>query len=140
MTAVLHADLELWLCDRLRAELAARGHADVVVSNRERGANDPGTGPQLVVRDNSGPSKSIISAERDVSFSVLAGTKDDPKPAMDLARLVTALAATFAGLEPGNPIAHVPEDGVNGPYWVPEDAPYARTLTTITYVVVGVPL
>lgn len=140
MTAVLHADLEAWLCDRYRAELTARGRNDVEVSNRERGPNETGTAPQLIIRDNSGPTRSMISADRDVSLSVLAATKDAPQPAMDLARLVTALAPTFVGLEPGNPIAHVPEDGVNGPYWVPEDAPYARTLTTVTFIVVGSPL
>lgn len=136
MTGVIHADLELYLTSRFRAELAARGRADVVVANREQDTNVP----QLIVRDNSGPSRSVVSAERDVSLSVLAGTKATPQPAMDLARLVTALAGTLAGLEPGNPIAHVPEDGVNGPFWVPEDAAYARTLTTVTFVVVGTPL
>lgn len=136
MTGVIHADLELYLTGRFRAELAARGRSDVVVANSEKDT----TAPQLIVRDNSGPTKSVISAERDVSLSVLAGTKATPKPAMDLARLVTALVGTFAGLEPGNPIAYVPEDGVNGPFWVPEDATYARTLTTVTFVVVGQPL
>ncbi|GGL76973.1 hypothetical protein GCM10009706_14270 [Curtobacterium citreum] len=140
MTAVIYADLEQYLCDRFRAELAARGRSDVLVSNREPGPNESAPAAMLIVRDNSGPSKSMISAERDVNLSVLAGTKAAPKPAMDLARLVTALAGDLAGLEPGNPIAHVPEDGVNGPYWVPEDAVYARTLTTVTFVVVGQPL
>lgn len=136
MTGVVHADLELYLTARFRAELAKRGRANVVVANREQTTS----APQLIVRDNSGPTRSVVSAERDVSLSVLAGTKAAPQPAMDLARLVTALAGTFAGLEPGNPIAHVPEDGINGPFWVPEDAAYARTLTTVTYVVVGTPL
>lgn len=136
MTGVVHADLELYLTGRFREELADRGRANVVVANREQYT----TAPQLIVRDNSGPTRSVVSAERDVSLSVLAGTKAAPQPAMDLARLVTALAGTFAGLEPGNPIAHVPEDGVNGPFWVPEDATYARTLTTVTFIVVGQPL
>lgn len=138
MTGVIHADLEQYLCDRFRAELTARGRADVLVGNREPSGTL--TQPTLIVRDNSGPTRSIVSAERDVSLSVLAGTKAAPKPAMDLARLVTALASTFPGLEPGNPIAYVSEDGVNGPFWVPEDATYARTLTTVTFIVVGQPL
>jgi hypothetical protein len=140
VTIVVHADLELYLCDRFRAELTAHGHPDIEVSNRERSVDDASTAPQLVVRDNSGPTRSVVSAQRDVSLSVLAGTKAAPKPAMDLGRLVAAIAATLPGLEPGNPIAHVPEDGVNGPYWVPEDATYARTLTTVTLIVVGTPL
>lgn len=140
MTIVMHADLELYLCDRFRDELAAHGRPDVEVANRERRAGDSSTAPQLVIRDNSGPTRSVISAQRDVSLSVLAGTKAAPKPAMDLGRLVAAIAPTLPGLEPGNPIAHVPEDGANGPYWVPEDATYARTLTTVTFIVVGTPL
>lgn len=140
MTPVLHADLEAYLCGRLRAELSARGHGDVEVGNQERDPSSAGSAPQVVVRDNSGPTRSVISAERDVSLSVLAGTKAAPKPAMDLARLVNALVATFADLTPGNPIAYVPEDGVTGPFWVPEDATYARTLSTVTFVVVGEPL
>lgn len=140
MTVVVHADLEQYLCDRFRIELAARGRGEVFVGNREPGPNETVAGSWLIVRDNSGPTRSMISAERDVNLSVLAGTKAVPKPAMDLARLVTGLAASFAGLEPGNPIAYVPEDGVNGPFWVPEDTSYARTLSTVTFVVVGEPL
>jgi hypothetical protein len=133
---VIHDDLELFLCAWYRNALAARPEdvcRDVVVSNTE--TNDP---KQLIIQDNGGPDTSIISAERDVGLSILAGTVELPQDANDLARIVHALRTQIPAVEPGNPVSAVIAS--NGPYAVPENQPKARRYISLTLAVAGTPL
>lgn len=138
--AVIHADLEMFLTDWYRRALAARPEPvcrDVEVGNTEP---DDGEFPArlLVIHDVGGADTSIVTAERDVNLSVLAGTLENPKDANDLARIVHALRLQIPAVEPGNPVAAVLSS--RGPMPVPEQQPRARRLVVVTFSVVGAPL
>lgn len=137
-SAVIHSDIVLFLTTWFRAAIAARPEAycqGVRVSNKETDLNK---GPLVVILDNSGPRLSVISAERTIGISVLAGTKDNPKPAVDLALMVEALCSRLPGLQPGNPVAAVTE--TRGPFAVAEASTVARQYLTVDLIVTGTPL
>lgn len=136
---VIQADLELFLCAWYRRALAARPEPvcqNVVVGNSEPEGEFPER--MLVIHDVSGFDTSIITAERDVNLSILAGTRENPKEANDLARIVHALRSQIPAVEPGNPVAAVVSS--RGPMPVPEEQPRARRLVIVTFSVVGEPL
>lgn len=138
---VAHDDLELFLTGWYRRELAGRPE-DICqraeVSNRWPKPGEDFPDVLVVIRDDSGPDTSILTAERQVGISVLAGTRDDPQDAVTLARIVHALRSQIPAVEPGNPVAAVL--GANGPYPVPEPQERACRYLTITFVVVASPL
>lgn len=145
MAKVLPPDIELYLTGWLRAELA--GSSSVPsggrVATREWSPppGSPNAAPptwQVIVRDDSGPDTSVITQEITVGISVLAGSKDNPVPANDLARTVKAIMREAATTDPSNPIAAV--TGSLGPYAVPENATFARRYMTFDLSVVGTPL
>jgi hypothetical protein len=135
---VVHADLEQFLCAWYRTALAARPEAvcrDVEVDNSEPA---PGTGfpaKLLVIHDFGGPDTSVISAERDVGLSVLAGTKDSPYEANELARIVHALRSQIPSVDASNPVAAVLKS--IGPTPVDESQQRARRYISLTLSVVG---
>lgn len=138
---VIHADLELFLVEWYRAALEGRPEqvtSDVVVTNREPSPPNPMPSRLVVIRDDGGPETSILTAERQVGISVLAGTKENPWEAVQLALIVHALRTQIPAVAPGNPVAAVLES--NGPYAVPENQPYARRYMTVTFSVTGSPL
>jgi hypothetical protein len=134
---VAHDDLELFLVGWYRQALTARPETvcrGVVVDNKEpTGTTFPAK--LLVIRNDGGPDTSILTAERDVGLSVLAGTKENPKDANDLARIVHALRNQIPAVEPGNPVSAVLAS--NGPFPVAEAQPRARRYITLTLSVVG---
>jgi hypothetical protein len=136
---VIQADIELFLTQWYRNALAERPEAvcaDVEVTNREPGPNvDPFPAKLLVIRDDGGPDTSIITAERNVGLSVLAGTKENPKDANDLARIVHALRNQIPAVIAGNPVAAVIAS--NGPFPVAESQPRARRYITVTFAIAG---
>ena len=141
MVRVIHTDLELYLTARVRAELAARPEPyaqNVQIVNKEPDPGEPLPLRLVVIRDDGGPDTSVITAERAVGVSTLAGTRENPQECADLARLVHAIVRDVAGLEPGNPVAAVVES--NGPIAVPEAQPRARRYSTFVMSVTGVPL
>lgn len=137
---VAHDDLELFLTEWYRARLTARPEPichDVEVGNREP------TGPDfpkkmLIIRVDGGPDTSILTAERDVGLSVLAGTKEDPTDANELARIVHALRNQIPAVEAGNPVAALIAS--SPPIPVPEQQARARRYIPITLAVVARPL
>lgn len=138
MAKVLFPSLEMWAVPALKSWLATRDEPfcqDVTVLNVEPPAGTPLKRRMVILRDDSGLSRSIVSAERSLSVSTLAGTKENPKDADDLSRYVHAFFADCAGMEPGNPVAAVTESF--GPYAVPEAGTWARRLSTFDLVVVG---
>lgn len=133
---VIYADIELFLTGFIRSELAAVGTPlarDVFVSNQFPSPARPKT---VVVRDDSGPTTSIITKEPTIGITVLAG--NDPsqgKEATDLALLIQALVSDCARAAPGNPVAAVLES--NGPYKVPEESGQPRRYMTFNLAVTG---
>lgn len=135
-------DVELFLTGWLRAALHRRGY-DVEVSNKEPAdLAFPLTRPLIVVRDDGGPQTEIITYTATVGITVLAGTRQNDQPAMDLARLVYALA-TSAGvyLAQGSPITAIDkEGGSTRPYRVNDTAETSRAYMTIGYSLTGTPI
>ncbi|MFF8187733.1 hypothetical protein ACF044_10795 [Microbacterium sp. NPDC016588] len=136
---VIHTDLELFLTRWYRARLSQRPEPvcrDVQVDTWE--SWKPG-GPYprrlLLIRDDSGPTTSILTADRTVGLSVLAGSPENPKDAVDLAAIVHALRTEIPSTDPDNPVSAV--RGAFGPHSVTETQPRARRYMTFTLSVVG---
>lgn len=131
-------DLELWLVGYVRACAAADG-LNVEVGNKEPSKLTlPLTRPLIVIRDDSGARLSHVTFDRSIGGSVLAGSRQNDKPANDLARwLAGVLFDLDIPLVDGTPIAAVVPDGCNGPYAVNEPLDVARRYLTAQYVVAG---
>lgn len=136
---LIDADIEAWLCDEIRTKLAAipewvtGGH----VSNREHAVNDPGPAPawQVIVRDDGIEDIELSAGECTLGISVLAGSPDNPAPAIRLAKIVKAVIKATPRVEPGNPVTDVSR--FNGPYRVPEEASWTRMYMTTDLGVVA---
>jgi hypothetical protein len=140
-SSVLHVDLELFLTGWYRRELAARPEPcceGVRVTNAEPGPDEPFPERLLVIRWDGSSRDSVVSDEASVGLSVLAGTKNNPQNANDLARMVRALAEKLPAIEPGNPVTVV--RGSTGPFAITENQDRARRYLTLTLGVVGIPL
>lgn len=138
---VIHADIGLFLVDWYRAAIAARPEdvcRDVEFDTQEPEPGQPFPKKLVIIRDNGGPDTSIITAERDIGISVLAGTKQNPTDANDLARIIHALRTQIPAVATGNPVAAVIAS--NGPYAVPEAQPHARRYIGLTLSVTGTEL
>jgi hypothetical protein len=130
---VIFSDLELFLTGFIRAELLAHGETDVFVSNQ---FPDPARPKAVIVRDDGGPSSSIVTESPTVGVTVLAG--DDPTQgaeATNLAQLVKAIVKGCARVAPGNPVAAVLAS--NGPIKVPDESGQPRRYMTFELSVVG---
>lgn len=138
MAAVTPPDLEAWLVSYLRQTLTADG-IDVEVDNKEPAAlTAPLSAPLIVVRDDSGPQESVITYNRQVGISVLAGSHSDDEPARDLSRKVMSIAADpDIALAQDSPIAAVDLTATRGPWAIDEAHDVARRYMTVGYTVVG---
>lgn len=132
---IVHDDLELFLTSWYRSRIAARPEAvcQGVTVNRV----EPSTLPakMIVIRDDGGVETSILTGERSVGVSILAGTKANPKDAKDLAAIAYALRSQIASSDPSNPVAAVLDS--TAPVMVPEAAEKARVYFTLTLAVAG---
>lgn len=138
--AVIYDDPELFLTGWYRAALAARPEpvcASVSVGRTES-TKTPPPARQLVIRDDGASRDTFLTGQVSIGFTVLAGTKANPKDAKDLARIVLALASQIPFTDPGNPFTALLD--FNGPSMVAEDAPYARVYTAVTFGIAGRPL
>ena len=138
MTAVIHADLEMFFTSWLRVQLAARPEpvcSGVRVDNKEP---QPGTGwpaKLVVIRYDGSSSGEIITDDAALGVTVYAGSKALPKDANDLARIVRALIDDSARVEPGNPVAAVQSS--TGPIPVSDEGEKAVRYLTFELAVVG---
>lgn len=136
MTAIIHADLELWLTGWLRVQLDARPEAvcqGVKVDNKVPAGVLPSK--LVVVRYDGSSVEELHVDSASVSVTVYAGTKALPKDANDLARIVRALIGDSARVEPGNPVAAVTAS--NGPIPVADEGEKAVRYLTFELAVVG---
>ena len=131
-------DLELWLTGYVRS-LAATEGVQVTVTNKEPATLAlPLTKPLIVIRDDSGNRQSQVTFDRSIGWSVLAGSKQNDKPANDLARWLAGILFDLdLPLVDGSPIAAVDPTGCNGPYPVADQLDVARRYGTAQYTVVG---
>lgn len=138
--AVIHDDLEMFLVGWYRAALAARPEpvcADVDVDRVENQTDNP-PAKQLIIRDDGATDTSFLTAEASIGLTVLAGSRENPKDAKDLARIVHALAAQIPSGDPANPIAALLSRTT--PVLVPESQPRARAYIAATFATAGRPL
>ncbi len=134
-------DVILWCTTRFRTWLATRDEPyaqNVTVDSREPSPDDdPPSYPLVIFTDNGGDSDTPWTGQADIGVSVLAGTKQNTKPAMDLARLVRAGAGILPSLDAGNPISAVVS--ATRPALVPEDAVHGRAYFLLTVAVASRP-
>lgn len=135
---VIYDDVEGFLVSWYRSRILARPEpacAGVVVNRVE-----PSTLPAklIVIRDDGGPETSFLTGERSVGVSVLAGTKENPKDAKDLANIAYALRSQIASTDPANPVSALLDS--TAPVMVPEAQERARVYFTLTLAVAGRPL
>lgn len=131
-------DLELWLTGYVRS-LAATEGVQATVTNKEPATLAlPLTKPLIVIRDDSGNRQSQVTFDRSIGWSVLAGSKQNDKPANDLARWLAGILFDLdLPIVDGSPIAAVDPTGCNGPYPVADQLDVARRYGTAQYTVVG---
>ena len=131
-------DLEGWLIGHVRT-CAQVDELDLEVGNKEpKSLALPLRRPLVVIRDDSGHRLDWTTFDRSIGATVLAGSRQQDKPANDLARwLAAVLFDNELPLVSGSPIAAVTIGGSNGPYAVPEPLDVARRYLTAQYVVAG---
>ncbi|WEK60504.1 MAG: hypothetical protein P0Y60_14480 [Candidatus Microbacterium colombiense] len=127
-----------WLIDYVRTEVRAE-YTDAEVGNKEP---DDLTihrkTPLIIIRDDPGSRRDWTTFDRSVGVTVLWGSKQNDKPAMDLALFVASIVFdTDLPLVEGSPIASVEMGGCNGPYAVADRLDVARMYLTAQYVVAG---
>lgn len=138
MTAVMPPDLEEWLIGLLRSRASMAGLVVRVVNKEPAELSLPLREPLIVIRDDSGSRLDHTTFDRSVGWSVLAGSRVNDKPAVDLARWVAGvLFDSSLPMVVGSPIASVEWDGCNGPYSVTENLDVTRMYGTAQYVVSG---
>lgn len=145
---LLDPDVELFLTSEIRARIAAlagtefpaaRGH----VSNRRwtPPAASPAVTPpawQVIVRDDGINDIELSLGDAGVGIVCLAGSQDNPGPAIRLAKLVKAIVKATPRPGPTSPVAAVLD--FHGPYPVPEDSQYEQRYMTCSLAVVSSPL
>ena len=131
-------DLELWLTGYVRARAAAEGQT-VTVGNKEPDRLSlPLVKPLIVIRDDSGSRLGWTTFDRSIGATVLAGTRQNDRPANDLARwLAGVLMDDEIVLAEGSPFASVDWGGCNGPYAVADPLDVARRYMTVQYIASG---
>lgn len=143
MAEVIHDDLELFLPTWYRAAFATRSEPYCQSVQFGRVEPDPASSSPfpkrlVVFRDDGGAIDPLITAEHNVGVSVLAGTREDPTEAKQIAAMVLALAPSIPGLQAGNPVTAF--RGGTGPYAVSEQQPRARQYLVLTLATAGRPL
>jgi hypothetical protein len=139
-SGVIYGDIELYLIQWFRTQIAARGEAycqGVVVDRIEPPEGEILPKRLLVVRFDGKTRTSFASAEAAVGLSVLAGTKLAPKDALDLANMVLALSERLPSADPLNPVAAVL--GTTGPVQIADDLDRARVYSTLDLAIAGQP-
>jgi len=139
-SSVRYPDPNVFFTSWFRARLAARPEpycSGFSVDINEPGPNKPFPPRLLVVRSDGMTRTSFATAEITLGLSILAGTTDSPKDAIDAALMVLALAEQLPAVEPGNPVTALIE--ANGPFAVDEEQDRARQYLTLDLALAGIP-
>lgn len=145
---LIDADIELFLSGEIRTRLAeiaaaefppAKGH----VSNRRwtpPAATSTATPPawQVIIRDDGITDVDMTLGDAGVGITCLAGSQDNPGPAIRLGKLVKAIVKQTPRPGPSSPVAAVLD--FHGPYSVAEESTYAQQYMTCSLAVVSSPL
>lgn len=126
---VIHDDIELWACARLRAILATRSEpyaANVYVSNT---TPTPRRDRMVIIRRDGGGRLDVVREAPRLGINVWAKTEQD---ANDLGRLVAALLAASPD---GNPVSRVTITG--GPYAVADESTHEKRYITAELISKG---
>lgn len=132
---VVHDDLEMFLTSWYRTRILARPEPVCAGVQVDRVESEPLPAKLIVIRDDGGPETSILTGERSVGVTILAGTKANPKDAKDLANIAYALRSQIPSGDPANPVAAVLDS--TSPVMVPEAQERARVYFTLTLAVAG---
>lgn len=145
---LIDADVELFLTREIRSRVAALAGAEFPatkghVSNRRwvpPAANPSATPPiwQVVVRDDGINDIDLSLGDAGIGIVCLAGSQDNPGPAIRLAKIVKAIIKATTRVEAGNPVAAVLD--FHGPYPVEDDSAYEQRYMTCSLAVVSSPL
>lgn len=131
-------DLELWLTGYVRSLAAAEGKVADVGNKEPATLAIPLKKPLIVIRVDPGSRLSHVTFDLSVGASVLAGSKQNDKPAKDLALwLASILHDDELPLVAGSPIASVEWSGCNPPSAVTDPLDVSRQYLTAQYVVIG---
>lgn len=131
-SAIIFPDIELVLTGRYRAALSTRAESfasNVYVSNKVPSTRRD----RMVILRRDGGTQAEMRDRPRVTLQVWAMTEKD---ADDLARLVMALAPSFAD---GSPIISVPLNGRSGPYPVADESSQYLRAMSIEFHTRGVP-
>lgn len=145
---LIDPDMELFLTGEIRARLATLAAAEFptasgFVSNRRwtPPASTPTATPptwQVIVRDDGITDVDLTLGDAGIGIVCLAGSQDNPGPAIRLSKLVKAIVKASPRVEPGNPVAAVID--FSGPFSVAEDSQYEQRYMTCSLAVVSTPL
>lgn len=148
MVELVDADIELFLTREIRARVAALAGAEFPaakghVSNRRwtPPAAAPTTTPpqwQVIVRDDGVSDVELTLGDAGIGIVCLAGSQDNPGPAIRLGKLVKAIVKASPRVEAGNPVAAVLD--FHGPYPVAEESQYEQRYMTCSLAVVSAPI
>lgn len=135
---VIPPDLELWLADHIRTLADAEGLVVRIANSEPTPLALPLDRPVIVIRETDGSRIDWTTFERSVSVTVLAGGRDDPADARNVARwLAGVLFDEELPFVEGSPIATVDFDGCLGPVAATEPLDVSRRALTAQYVVTG---
>lgn len=135
--AIIWPDMEAFLLPWFRTQLELRPEpvcASVRVVRVEP-TEEPFPERTLVIRDDGISRTGFLTGDASVGLTVLAGSKENPADAKQLARIVLALCSQVPSPDPDNPVAAFLDS--NGPYLVPEAQPRARAYSNVVFGVVG---
>lgn len=145
---LLDPDVELFLTGEIRSRLATLAGPEFPtakgqVSNRRwvppaAAPDTPHPVWQVIVRDDGINDVDLSLGDAGVGIVCLAGSQDNPGPAIRLAKLVKAIVKASPRVEPGNPVAAVLD--FHGPYPVAEDSTYEQRYMSCSLAVVSTPL
>lgn len=137
-TIVTPPDMELFLTRFLRGRLIEEGQSTQVTNKEPDNLQLPLARPLIVVRDDGGLQDSRISYQANIGVSVLAGTRRNDGPCINLARQVYAILTSPDIVSfPDSPITVVDIEGCTRPVPVVEDLDVSRRYMTLTYGAVG---
>lgn len=127
LPVVVFPNVVLWTCTYLRAELTARGHADVRVASTYEQV------PRSVwVRRDGGPQLDVVRESARLGINVFDATDPTGQAVDDLAQLVRAL---IAACPDGRPVVGV--SGITGPLQIDDPTGQPRRYLSADLIVRG---